>query len=185
MEPLSPLNFTRKFFGDKATELEDLDLIRSFVKKKGISGDTPIDQIVAQMEENAFGRLQGQNAESNLKNTRQFFGDNVLGIDDDTLALSYAKKHGLDLDTPIADVFREMEEKANVRMTEKDISAGGDTIPLEGLPGAINFLREQDSDGRSGFNFGAPDVELDLEGVANYLRPQETRPNRDRDWETF
>ena len=177
MESLSPLNFTRKFFGDAAAEVNDLSLISSFAQKRGISSDTPVQTIIAQLEEESLGKLRQANTTSNIKATRQLFGESALGIDDNTLALSFAKSQGLSADTPISEVFDLMESESRNRLGEQDISRFQDRVPLNQLPQAVDFLREQDTDKRSGFNFQNPNEELDLEGVSDFLRPESTKKN--------
>ena len=178
MEQPTPLNFTRKFFGDQANNVTDLDLIQSFAKQRNISTDTPLNQIVAQLEEQSLGKLREQNAGSNLKTTRRLFGEAAFGIDDNTLALSFAKSQGLNPDTPLSDVFEQMEETSALKMAEADKQINGDQIfGVNQIRSSIDFLREQDDDGRSGFSSTNPVEDFDLRSVSSYLRPESTRPN--------
>lgn len=179
MELQSPLNFTRKFFGDRAADIDDLSLIKSFADKKGLSGDLPVDEIVAQLETQSLTKLKQQNASSPLKATRRLFDEAGFGISDNQLALSYAKQKGLSPDTPLSDVFKEMEETSQIKLLENDRSLGGDSIfGANQIGSSVQFLNELNEDKTSAFGgefLRKVDEELDLEGVAQFLRPDKGR----------
>lgn len=174
---VSPLKYTRAYFGEAAQGMSDAAIMAQYIQQNKVDPSTDMQAVIEQMEAVGKQKITETQANSTLKATRRLLGDQTLGLSDERLIREYATQMQLPEDTPLSSIVKTMEGSARRGLFEQDRRRDEDQVnSVFALPQSVKDAK--DSLGIKGQSlFTAQDIgnAINIHAVYNFLKPKDAR----------
>ena len=176
MEVRTLLPNVRRLYGEQANPLTDEDLILQFADIYEGDPIEDISDVVSLMENNAIREINSVSENSQLKNFRRLYGDQVAGTSDEDILYDYIQSENIDPETPLTDIVSDLEESASRGLYEEDVESFGNSVAQnDQIRQSISAIKEVAGDGSTLFQSENPYDDSDIDNVISFLKKEEDR----------